>query len=456
MTHTHDKAAGPDPQTLKPLAQNLLDRAMKAGAEAAEVILSESRSLEVAVREGALEDVERSESRSAGLRVFIGKRMAGTAFSDLSEDGVALAVERVMAMAKVAPEDPYCGLVEREAQASHIPDIALYQESVWDAEALENAALFMEDAARKVKGVAMVASSGASLSAGASILLTSTGFEGSKRGSLAGLGISAVAKDGEVMERDYDHHSMRQRAKLRTPEDIGRSAGERAVARLGSEKMRSGKMPVVFDQRVADDFLGYLIGGISGSAIARGTSFLRTKLGERIFAEGIDIIEDPLKSWGHGSRAFDGEGVACRPRALVEDGVLTGWILNAASARQLSLPLSGHASASPGGAPGISVSNVHLAPGERSRAELISDAGNGLLVMEMFGASFNANTGDWSVGVAGFRIENGKIAGPVSESTVAGNMLDIFARLEPGSDLDFNSRIVAPSVLVDALSVGGR
>lgn len=456
MTQPENTAAGPDPQTLTPLAQSLLDRAMKAGAEAAEVILSESRSLEVAVREGALEDVERSESRSAGLRVFIGKRMAGTAFSDLSDEGVALAVDRVLAMARVAPEDPYCGLVEREAQAARIPDIALYEASSWDAEALESAALAMEDAALKVKGVAMVASSGASLSAGASVILTSTGFEGTKRGSFAGLGISAVAKDGGMMERDYDHHSARQRSRLRSPDEIGRSAGERAAARLGSEKMRSGKMPVVFDWRVADDFLSYLIGGISGSAIARGTSFLRTKLGERIFAEGIDVVEDPLKDWGHGSRAFDGEGVACRPRAIVEDGVLTGWLLNAASARQLSLPLTGHASASPGGAPGIGVSNVHLAPGERSRAELIRDAGNGLLVMEMFGASFNANTGDWSVGVAGFRIENGEIAGPVSESTVAGNMLDIFARLEPGSDLEFDSRVNAPSVLVDALSVGGR
>lgn len=456
MTQSKNTSAGPNPDTLLPLAQSLLDRAMKAGAEAAEVILSESRSLEVAVREGALEDVERSESRSAGLRVFIGKRMAGTAFSDLSDDGVELAVGRVMAMARVAPEDPYCGLVEREAQAAKIPDIALYEASEWDAAELESAALEMEAAALKVKGVAMVASSGASLSAGASVMLSSTGFTGQKRGSLAGLGIAAVAKNGDVMERDYDHHSMRQRASLRSPAEIGTRAGEQAVARLGSEKMSSGKMPVVFDKRVSDDFLGYLIGGISGSAIARGTSFLRTKLGERIFAEGIDVVEDPLKDWGHGSRAFDGEGVACRPRALIEDGVLTGWLLNASSARQLSLPLSGHASASPGGAPGIGISNVHLAPGERTRAELISDAGNGLLVTEMFGASFNANTGDWSVGVAGFRIENGKLAGPVSESTVAGNMLDIFARLGPGSDLEFDSRVTAPSVIVDALSVGGR
>lgn len=449
-------ASGPDPQTLLPLAQSLLQRALDAGAEAAEVILGESRSLEVSVREGALEDVERSEGRSAGLRVFIGKRMAGTSFSDLTDEGAGLAVERAIAMARVAPEDPYCGLVGREQLARTLPHIDLYEEMDWDAGVLEAEALEMEAAARAVKGVAMVASSGASLSASAAVMLTSEGFTGVKRGSMAALGISAVARSGEAMERDYDQHSMRQRAALRSAADLGRSAGERAVARLGAEKMNSGKMPVVFDERVATSFLGALLGAISGPSIARGTSFLRDRNGAQIFAEGIDIIEDPLKNWGHGSRAFDGEGVATRPRAIIEDGVLTGWLLNAASARQLGLPLTGHASADPGGPPGVSVSNLHLAPGERTRAELISDAGNGLLVTEMFGASLNSNTGDWSVGVAGHRIENGQIGGAISESTVAGNMIDIFARLQPGSDLDFTGRINAPSVLVDALSVGGR
>lgn len=449
-------ASGPDPETLLPMAERLLARALAAGAEAAEVILGEARSLDVSVREGALEEVERSEGRSAGLRVFIGKRMAGTSFSDLTEEGAGLAVERAVAMARVAPEDSWCGLVERDQLARSLPHIDLYEDMDWDAAALEAEALEMEAAARAVKGVAMVASSGASLSSSAAVMVTSNGFAGARRGSMASLGIAAVAKAGETMERDYDQHSMRQRADLRSVRELGRSAGERAVARLGSEKMRSGKMPVVFDERVATSFIGALLGAISGPAIARGTSFLRDQNGQRIFAEGIDIVEDPLKHWGHGSRAFDGEGVATRPRAIIEDGVLTGWILNAASARQLGLPLTGHASADPGGPPGVSVSNLHLAPGERSRDELISDAGNGLLVTEMFGASLNSNTGDWSVGVAGQRIDNGKLAGPVSESTVAGNMRDIFKRLQPGSDLEFSGRINSPSVIVDALSVGGR
>lgn len=455
-TEPASPASGPDPLALLPLAESLLKRAMAAGADAAEVILGESRSLEVSVREGALEDVERSEGRSAGLRVFIGKRMAGTSFSDLTDEGAGLAVERAIAMARVAPEDPYCGLVEPGELARTRPHIDLYEDMDWNAATLEAEALEMEAAARAVDGVAMVASSGASLSASAAVMVASNGFTGMKRGSMAARGIAAVAKSGESMERDYDQHSMRQRAALRSPAELGRSAGMRSVERLGAEKMRSGKMPVVFDERVSTTFIGALLGAISGPAIARGTSFLRDRNGERLFAEGIDIIEDPLKPWGHGSRAFDGEGVATRPRAIIEDGVLTGWLLNSASARQLGLPLTGHASADPGGPPGVSVSNLHLAPGDASRDDLIADAGNGLLVTEMFGASLNANTGDWSVGVAGRRIENGKLTGAISESTVAGNMVDIFARLVPGNDLEFSGRINAPSVLVDALSVGGR
>ncbi|CAN0177691.1 unnamed protein product, partial [Chrysoparadoxa australica] len=234
------------------------------------------------------------------------------------------------------------------------------------------------------------------------------------------------------------------------------SAGERAVARLGSDKLSTGKMPVIFDKRVSTTFISSLLGAISGPAIARGTSFLRDKMGERIFAEGIDIIEDPLRDWSFGARATDGEGLACRPRAIIEDGVLTTWLLNASSARQLGLELTGHASRNLGGPPGVGASNVHLADGELDQAGLMKEAGEGLLITEMFGPSLNANTGDWSVGVAGYRIAGGERAGPVSEVTVAGNLLDFFARMVPGSDLEFDSAINAPSILIDGVSVGGR
>jgi PmbA protein len=449
-------AKGPDAEALAQIGRELVDAALKAGAEAAEAALVESRSLEASVREGSLEGMERSESRDAGLRVFIGKKQAGVAFSDLSPAGLATAVERAVAMARLAPEDPYAGLVEREALARSLPEIPLYEAHAWDAERLEAVALEMEAAAMAVPGVTATAGAGASYGAGASALVTSTGFEGLRRASSASLAIAPIAKKNGLMERDYESSAARRLGDLKSPSDVGRIAGERAAARVGAEKVASGKMPVVFDRRAADDILGYLLGAISGPAIARGTSFLREKMGERIFAEGIDVIEDPLKPWGFGSRAHDGEGVAARPRAIIEDGMLTTWLLNASSARQLGLDLTGHASPNLGAPPGVGASNVHLAPGGRSRAELISDAGTGLLVMEMFGASLNANTGDWSVGVAGFAIKDGSVGHPTSEITVAGNVLDIFARLEPGSDLEFDSAVVSPSILVDGLSVGGR
>ncbi|MGJ3232628.1 MAG: TldD/PmbA family protein [Oceanicaulis sp.] len=446
----------PDTGALLDLAHTLVERARKAGADQCEAAISESRSMEAGVREGALETVERSESRDAGLRVIIGKRQAGVAFSDLSEAGLAMAVERAVAMAKAAPEDPYCGLVEPERLARTLPDIQLFEAADIGESELEQAALAMEAAALKVPGVAMVASSGASIGAGGSAFVTSNGFERARRGSRCGLGVAAIAKDAKGMERDYDSHSARRLSSLKTPEALGTSAGERAAARLGGEKLASGKMAVVFDTRVATTFIGSLLSAISGPAIARGTSFLRDSLGERIFADGIDIIEDPLRDWSFGARGADGEGVACKPRALVEDGVLTTFMMNAASARQLNMELTGHAARRLGGPPGVSAANVHLQPGEASYDDLLAEAGEGLLVTEMFGPSLNANTGDWSVGVAGFRIAGGKRAGPVSEVTVAGNLKDVFARLVPGADLELEHAVNSPSVLVEGLSVGGR
>lgn len=458
MTHRADiePLRAPETGPLLEISHDLVARALRAGADQAEAGVSESRSVEAGVREGALETVERSESRDAGLRVIIGKRQAGVAFSDLSEAGVTLAIERAIAMAKAAPEDPYCGLVDPDQLAKSAPSIETYAPVEADEASLEHAALALEAAARGVKGVHDVASAGASAGVSASAAVTSTGFERARQGSRCSLGVAAIARTEAGMERDYDSHSARQLSWLKTPEMIGTSAGERAVSRLGSDKVESGKMPVVFDRRVSSVFLSSLLGAISGPAIARGTSFLIDDLGKKVFADGIDIVEDPLRDWSFGARAVDGEGVACRPRALIEDGVLTTWMLNAASARQLGLDLTGHASRRLGGPPGVSAANVHLQPGDLDRDALIKEAGDGLLVGEMFGPSLNANTGDWSVGVAGYRISGGVLAGPVSEVTVAGNLKDMFARLLPGSDLEFEGSTNAPSVLVDALSVGGR
>jgi len=449
-------AAAPDPARLADIAQDLIQRARAAGADAADASLSESRSLEASVRDGALEEVERSESLDAGLRVLVGQRQAGVAFSDLSDAGRALAVERAVAMAKAAPEDPYAGLLDPDALIRRIPEIELYDAPDWDPQGLEETALALETAARQLPEIVQIAGCGASVGVRASAIAATNGFAGARLASTRSLGVAPVARRGESMERDYEGDSARRRSDLKSPEEIGRIAAERAVARLGADKLSSGKRPVLFDRRVASTFLSSLIGAISGPAVARGVSFLRDKLGERVFSEGLDIIEDPLMAWGHGSRGFDGEGAATRPRALVEDGVLTTWLLNAASARQLGMETTGHASARMGGAPGVSTSNVHLPAGETTRAGFIESMKDGVIVMEMFGPSLNSNTGDWSVGVAGFAVANGEIAKPVSEITVAGNLLDIFARLEPADDLEFRGSTNAPSVYVDALTIGGR
>ncbi|MEO1038528.1 MAG: TldD/PmbA family protein [Pseudomonadota bacterium] len=447
--------AGPDPQALLSIAENLVQRARTAGADQAEAGISESRSLEASVREGRLEDVERSESRDAGVRVLIGKRQAGVAFSDLSEAGCALAVERAIAMARAAPEDPYCGLVDAAELATDSREIELYEAPDWDVAALERAALRMEDAAMAVPGVEAISSSGASESAAASAVVLSNGFSSARRSSMRGLGIAPIAKRDGLMERDYETQSARRAHDLRSAEEIGRIAGERAAARLGAEKLASGKRPVLFDQRNAPSFLSSLLGAISGPSIARGTSFLRDRLGEPVFADSINVLEDPFRPWSHGARPHDGEGVAVRPRALIENGVLTTWLLNAASARQLDLELTGHGARRLGAPPGVSTANVHLEAGPDSPEALIAGMKSGLIVTEMFGPSLNANTGDWSVGVAGFAVENGERAHPVSEITVAGNLIDMFARLIPASDLEFRGRTNAPSVFIDDLAIGG-
>jgi PmbA protein len=257
------------------------------------------------------------------------------------------------------------------------------------------------------------------------------------------------------MERDYDYGHTRFLADLPRAEDVGRIAGERAAARLGARKIASTKAPVIFENRSSGRILGPLFGAISGAAVARGVSFLKDKLGAKVFADAVSITEDPFKRRGLSSRAFDGEGGRVAPRAIIDKGVLTTWLMNASAARQLKLAPTGHATAGHGGPPGIGTSNLSISGGDKDQDGLMRDAGAGLLVTEMFSPSLNANTGDWSVGVSGFWFENGAVAYPVSEITVAGNMIDIFARLVPGVDYDRRGSFETPSLLVDDLVIGG-
>ncbi|HEX8569618.1 MAG TPA: TldD/PmbA family protein, partial [Caulobacteraceae bacterium] len=406
---------------------------------------------------GALEEVEREEARDLGLRVFVGKRQAVVSGSDLSPAARAKLVERAVAMARLAPEDPYAGLAERERLAGDSrADLDLFDPTEPSPEALEERARVAEDAARAVEGVTKSDGAHASWSVSGWRMVTSDGFEGVHRASGFSLSASAIAGDGAAMERAGEGRRVRWNADLPSPQEIGDEAGRRAVARLGARKIDSVTAPVIFENRVAASLLSPFIGAVAGPSVARGSSFLKDKLGERVFSDAITVVDDPHRPRGLGSAPFDDEGVANHRAELVRRGVVTTWLLNTSSARQLGLETTGHASRGLAGPPGVAPSNLHVEPGERDLTGLMRDAGAGLLVTAMFGPSLNPNTGDWSAGVSGFWFEGGEIAYPVTEITVAGNLLDIYARLTPGSDLEFRGATNAPSLLVDSLAVAGR
>jgi PmbA protein len=439
------------------LLHDLVGAALKAGADAAEAVFASRRALSVTVRLGALEEVEREESRDIGLRVFIGRRQAAVSGSDISADARARLVERAVAMARLAPEDPYAGFAPAERLArGPFPDLQLFDETEPSAERLEERARIAEEAARAVEGVTNTDGGTASWSTGEWRLVTSAGFEGPHRASAFSLSASAIAGEGSEMERGGEGRTVRWSDDLPGADQIGAEAGRRAVQRLGARKIASTTAPVIFENRLAASLLGPLMGAISGPSVARGVSFLKDHLGQPVFARGVNIVDDPHKVRGLGSAPFDDEGVANELRAIIDDGVLTTWLLNSASARQLGLETTGHASRGLAGPPGVSTSNLTLIPGEKTQAELMRVAGAGLFVTSMFGPSLNANTGDWSVGCSGFWFEGGELAWPVTEITVAGNLKDIYTRLVPGSDLEIRGSTNAPSLLVDALAIAGR
>lgn len=436
--------------------RTLIGHAQSAGADGAEASLATRESTSVEVRLGDLEGVDREEARSVALRAFMGKQQAAASSTDISAKGLRLLAERVVAMARAAPEDRYCGLLEPRYRATG-PAHDLEQADVVrpNAESLIELARTCEAASLAVPGIANSGGGGASQEHSTFAYATSDGFEGVESSTSYSLGAQPVAERGEDMERDYEWRTRRFFADLPAPEEIGRLAGERAAARLGSRKVASQKAAVIFENRIAGSLLSPFLSGIHGTAVARGTSFVKDKLGQLVFAPGFELREDPFVKRGIGSQWFDGEGGAVRPYTLVDDGVATMWLLNASSARQLGMEPNGHATQGHGGPPGTAASNLFVKPGTQSRAALIRDAGKGLFITEMFSPSLNMNTGDWSVGVAGFWFENGEIAHPVSEVTVAGNLLEMYARLIAGADLDLRGALEIPSLLVDDLAIGG-
>lgn len=436
----------------------LLEAAKAAGADAADAVASAQSSESVTVRLGKLEDVERSEGEEIGLRVFVGKRSASVHTSDFSAEAFRELAERAVAMARLAPEDPYAGLAPREELMQGEPDLEVLQ--LGDGkepgpEALKERALAAEDAARAVEGVTNSEAAGASFGRSTIALATSEGFVGGFGGSSHGLYSGVIAGEGSGMQRDYAHRTARYVEDLPTPEEIGKLAGDRAVSKLDPGGMPSRSMPVVFDPRIGGSLIGNLVGAMAATAAARRATFLLDKLDEEIFAPGITIVEEPLRPRGLRSRPFDGEGLPARRRVLVEGGKVTGWLTNVASARQLGLGLTGNASRGGGGSPGVSVGNVDLHAGELSRDALLADIKEGVYVTEMFGQGVNSITGDYSRGASGFRIVDGVIAGPVAEFTVAGNLIDMFRQLTPASDLETWRTFNVPTIRVDGMTVAG-
>ncbi|MEJ5979455.1 metallopeptidase TldD-related protein [Novosphingobium sp. PS1R-30] len=434
----------------------LIERARKAGADAADAVYSADASESIQVRLGKLEDVERSESEHIGLRVFSGTRSASIGSSDMGDAALDELAARAVAMARAAPEDPYAGLAPEELLTrGPFPALDLEDSEEPSPPSLRAIAEAAEDAARAVPGVTNSEGGGASAGRGLFALATSHGFAGSYSTTSRGLSASVVAGEGANMQRDYGWRSARHAADLPSPQEIGAIAGERAVARLNPGKLKSGAMPVVFDPRVGGTLIGHLIGAMAGSSIARRSSFLLERLGEQLFDSGISVIEDPHLVRGLRSRPFDGEGLATSRRALVEGGRITTWLLESASARQLGLTPTGHASRGHGGAPGASVSNLHLAAGTASPQALMADIKDGVYVTELIGHGVNGVTGDYSRGASGFRIVNGERVGPVAEFTIAGNLLDMFAALTPANDLEWFRPINVPTIRVDGLTIAG-
>lgn len=434
----------------------LIDKARASGADAADAGALGDASESISIRLGKLEDVERSESEHVALRVFIGQRSASIQATDSSDAALDELVTRAVAMARAAPEDRYAGLAPEEMLARGLlPELDLSDPAEPSPTALRGMAEAAEDAARAVAGVTN--SEGGSSTFGRSVfaLATSHGFSGSYEGSSHGLSASVIAGEGSGMQRDYAWRQARFAEDLLAPDEIGHLAGKRAVARLNPGRLVSGPMPVVFDPRVGGSLVGHLLGAISGSSVARRASFLLDRLNDRLFDSAIRICEDPHRPRGLRSRPFDGEGLPTAPRALVEGGKLTGWLAESASARQLGMAPTGHASRSGSGAPGVSASNVHVQEGTVSPADLIADIADGVYVTELIGHGVNPVTGDYSRGASGYRIVNGEIAGPVAEFTVAGNLVDMFAALVPADDLEWHRAINVPTLRVDGMTVAG-
>ncbi len=437
------------------LLNDLLQHARANGADAAEAIKVDALAHSAGLRLGRVEMIERSESATLGLRVFLGKKQATVSASDRSPNTIREMASRAVAMAKLAPEDEFCGLANADQIARDWPTLELADAAEPSSETLIAMAREAEDVARAVPGVTNT--EGADATAGAShiALATSNGFAGQYKRTMYSCSVTALAGQGTEMVRDYDYASRVFAADLPTPHSLGANAGERAVRLLNARKMPTAQVPIIFESRIAGSLLSALARAISGSSIARGTSFLRDAMQTQIFAPSITIVDDPARPRGHRSRPFDAEGLRPVRREVVKNGILQTWLLDLRSARKLGLQSTGHAVGGPGAIPSPSASNMYMQAGSLSVEELIKDIKQGFFVTDMMGHGVNGVTGDYSQAASGFWIEDGVIAFPVHEMTIAGNLKEMFMHLTPANDLEFRSGVDAPTLRVEGMMTAG-
>ena len=446
-------------ENLANMAKALIKAAKGAGADAADALVVEGQSVSIDVRAGALEQAERAEGIDLGLRVLIGQRQAIVSFSDANPDLFEGMAERAVAMAREAPEDPYIGLADPDQLAKDydVDALEMFDPSAAPSPAeLQDDAMRCEAAALAVSGISQVSGCGAGYGAQKVHLEMSNGFSGGYRRSSRSTSCVAITGSGTEMERDYAGESRIFQADLPSPEEIGALAAERTIARAGARKPKTGAYPVVYDERISSGLIGHLLGAVNGASVARGSSWLRDKLGEQVLPKGMSIIENPHRVRISGSKPFDGEGLATARRMVVEDGILQGWTLDLASAKKLGMQSTANASRGTSSAPSPSIGNIELTAGSKSRAELLAEMGTGLLITSMIGSSINPTTGDYSRGASGFWVENGEIQYPVNECTVAGNLHEMLAGIEVANDGQTHLSRVVPSILVQGLILAGE
>jgi PmbA protein len=437
------------------LAQKLIDLTRAAGADAVDALVSDSASLSVSCRMGVLEDTERAESRDIGLRAMIGQKQAFVSGSAIDDTALQQLAQRAVDMAQATPEDRYCGFAPEDRLTDHIPALDIADSYEPDADKLLAMAVACEEAARGVTGITNSEGAGTGWGRATTALVTSHGFEGAYTSTSFSASCAVIGGEGDAMERDYASHSARHLEDLDAPEDIGLRAGERTIERLNPRKIESTKTNVVYAPRVSASLLGHLSGAISGSAIARGTSFLRDQMGQQIMSASITIEDDPLRPRGLRSAGFDGEGVATEKLTPIDKGVLQNWWLDSASARQLELETNGRAARGIGGPPSPSATNLYMLAGDDSVDTMLKNIGTGLYVTELIGMGVNGVTGDYSRGASGFWIENGELAYPVSEVTIASNLKEMFLNMTPADDLVFRRSVNAPTILVEGMALAG-